>query len=122
MRNIRAFLIATAFTGIVGAGAARAEFPAPPLPPPPPLPDLHVRVVHEAPPPVRHEVVVARPSHRHVWVRGYWDHDGHAWTWRSGRWIEPPRHHAHWVSAHYRRVHGGWRYVPAHWSYERVIY
>lgn len=115
--------MATAFTGLIGAAGARAEFPAPPLPPPPPLPgDLHVRIVHEAPPPVRHEVIVARPSGHHVWVKGYWHHADAGWAWVDGRWVEPPRAHAHWVSAHYRHVSGGWRYVPGHWSYQRVVY
>ena len=120
MRNLRAFLIATTFTGLLGSAAAQ------PLPPPPPglpaPPDLHVRIVPSAPPPVRHEVVVVRPSHNHVWVKGYWHHGGDAWAWRSGTWVVPPRHHAHWVVAHYYKVHGGWRYVPGHWSYEHVIY
>ena len=113
--------MATVFAGLLGSGAARAGFPPPP--PPPPLPgDLHVHIVSEAPPPLRHEVVIARPSDHHVWVSGYWHHGGPGWVWVSGRWVVPPRPHAYWVSAHYGHVSGGWRYVPGHWSYERVVF
>lgn len=81
-----------------------------------------MRIVDEGPPRPRHEIVLARPSRHHVWIRGYWHHGHRGWVWVSGRWVEPPRHHAHWVAAHYRRTHGGWRYTPGHWSFETVIY
>jgi hypothetical protein len=47
---------------------------------------------------------------------------GEAWAWSDGRWAEPPRKHAHWVQSSYKRVKGGTRYTPRHWSYEEVIY
>src|SRR5512140_1374374 len=105
MRNLRAFLIATSFTGVLGAALPGGAQPVPPPPPglpAPPVPDLHIRIAHSAPPAPRHEVVVVRPSKRHVWVKGYWHYAGDDWTWRPGAWVEPPRHHAHWVSAHYK--------------------
>ncbi len=86
-----------------------------------PMPDLHVRIVAEAPPPRRHEVESDRPDHNHVWARGYWHHSGDAWAWNDGRWTEK-RAHAHWVNASYKKVKGGTRYTPAHWSNEKVIY
>jgi hypothetical protein len=126
MKNTRLVFLSTALAGMLGAAAGPGS--AQPLPPPPPglpappMPDLHVRIVPSAPPPVRHEVVPERPSHHHVWVGGYWHHDGETWAWRHGVWVEPPRHHVHWVAAHYKKVHGGWQYVPGHWSHEVVIY
>jgi hypothetical protein len=85
-----------------------------------PMPDLHVRIVTEAPPPRRVEVETARPGPHQVWLRGSWHHSGEAWGWNEGRWSEP-RAHAHWVNASYRKVKGGTRYTPAHWSNEKVI-
>ena len=110
-------------TGVPFAGTVAAQ----PHPPPPPgmasmpMPDLHVRVVTEAPPPRRVEVETARPGPHQVWLRGSWHHSGEAWGWNEGRWSEP-RAHAHWVNASYRKVKGGTRYTPAHWSNEKVIY
>jgi hypothetical protein len=90
--------------------------------PMPPMPDLHVRVVTEAPPPRRHEEVIVSPGPNHTYIKGYWHHSGEAWAWNDGRWAETPRKHAHWVKADYRHVKGGTRYTPGHWSYEKVIY
>ena len=84
--------------------------------------DLHVRIVGDGPPARRHEIRIARPGPNHVWVGGYWHHRGTDWSWYDGRWVERPRRHARWIAPRYLRVRGGWRYVPGHWSYERVIY
>ena len=112
-------------TGVPFLGTASAQ-PLPPAPPgmpaPPMLGDLHVRIVPEAPPPPRHEVVIVRPGQRYVWVKGYWHHTGQEWSWSDGRWSEPPRAHSRWVGARYKKVHGGTRYIPGHWSHEHVIY
>jgi hypothetical protein len=105
----------------VPAFTAQAQPRPAELPVPPPM-DLHVRVVPEAPPPLRAEVVIPRPGPNHVWVKGYWHHDGAAWAWMDGRWIEPPRPHVRWITARYERVDGGTRYIPGHWSHEKVIY
>ena len=48
-------------------------------PAPAPAPD--VLVICEAPPPLRREVVVAAPSPYHVWIAGYWRHDGRDFVW-----------------------------------------
>ena len=111
-------------TGVPFAGTAIAQ-PHPPMPPgmpAPPMPgDLHVRVVVDAPPARQHEVVVARPGPHDVWAKGYWHHTGEQWSWNEGRWYAP-RPHAHWVNASYKKVHGGTRYTPGHWSNEHLIY
>ena len=85
------------------------------------MPDLHVRIVTEAPPARRHEVVVVSPGPNHTYIKGYWHHSGEAWAWNDGRWAEN-RPHAHWVNASYKHVKGGTRYTPGHWSNEKVIY
>jgi hypothetical protein len=129
MRRTKHFTLATTFlvlaTGVVYAGTAGAQ-PQPPMPPgmsAPPMPgDLHVRIVQEARPALRHEVEIERLGPHHVWIKGYWHHTGQAWGWNDGRWSEPPRSHTHWVGARYQKVKGGYRYTPGHWSHEHVIY
>jgi hypothetical protein len=129
MRKIMHFTLSAALlvlaTGVPFAGTAGAQ-PQPPRPPGSPallVPgDLHVRIVQEAPPPLRQEVVTERPGPNHMWIKGYWHHTGQAWGWSDGRWSEPPRAHAHWVAARYQKVRGGTRYSPGHWSHEHLIY
>src|SRR3954467_3391946 len=58
---------------------------------------VNVRI---APPAPRVEVVPARPSRRHVWVRGYWGWDGY--------------HHV-WVPGHYVAARHGYTYVEPRW-------
>ena len=69
--------------------------------------DLHVRIVDSPRPALRHEVRTERPGRHHVWQGGYWHHTGSEWNWNDAR---------------YQKVHGGTRYIPGHWSTERVIY
>lgn len=111
--------------GVSFAGTAVAQ-PHPPMPPgmdAPFLPgDLHVRVVTSAPPARQHEVRTERPDGNHVWQAGYWHHTGSDWNWNSGRWAERPQAHASWVAPRYQKVHGGTRYIPGHWSHEKLIY
>jgi hypothetical protein len=106
-----------------GALVISAAAQVPPAPPPPPLPDeIRATVVGVAPPPIRVEsVTVARPGTAYVWARGYWDWDGDSWAWIPGRWVSTPVAGAAWVPARYTRVSTGWRYVPAHWSSQRVV-
>jgi hypothetical protein len=129
MRKAKHFTLSAAVlllaTGVPFAGTAGAQ-PQPPMPPglpaPPMLGDLHVRIVPQAPPQRRREVRTERPGPNHVWQSGFWHHTGSDWNWNDGRWSEPPRRHAHWVAPRYQKVRGGTRYIPGHWSHERVIY
>ena len=84
---------------------------------PPASAAVYIRV-NAAPPPLRHEEVIVRPSGRHVWVPGYWDWAParHDYVWVGGRWALPPRAHAvwvgpRWVYRHHQRylVRGYWR-------------
>jgi hypothetical protein len=131
MRKTKHFTLSAALlvlaAGVPFAGTAIAQ-PHPPMPPGMPAPfmpgDLHVRIVPQARPALRHEVRIERPSRNHVWQGGYWHHTGTDWNWNDGRWAERPQgqRHARWIGARYQRVQGGYRYIPAHWSHERVIY
>ena len=104
------------------AAFAEAQLPRPPEPIPPPLPDeIRPAIVAVAPPAPRVDVVVVRPDPAHVWARGYWDWSGESWAWVPGRWVRAPAAGARWVPAQYSRVSTGWRYVPSHWSNQRVV-
>ncbi len=92
----------------------------PPPPPPPPLPGLEIRIGRVAPPHFRRERRTVRPGRGYVWIQGSWDWQGDNWVWIPGRWVLPEGR-AHWVRARYVRQYGGWRYVPGHWSNQRVI-
>ena len=91
------------------------------LPPPPPLPGLEIRIGRQAPPRVRYERRMARPSRDAVWIRGFWDWQGDNWVWIPGRWTVPEERHARWIGPRYRREYGSYRYIPGHWSNQRVI-
>lgn len=97
------------------ASAALAQ--APPIPP---LPPLEIRIATAAPPSPRREVVRARPGPQFDWVEGAW-HWEDGWVWIPGRWIVRPTVEAKWVRASYAKVDGGWKYVPPHWSHQKVI-
>jgi hypothetical protein len=129
MRKTNHFTLSAALfvlaAGVPFAGTAIAQ-PQPPMPPgmpaPPMIGDLHVRIVPQARPPLRHEVRSPRPDRNHVWQGGYWHHTGSEWSWNDGRWAAPPQRHARWVAPRYQKVRGGVRYIPGHWSHERLIY
>lgn len=113
---VKQTILGSLFAAVASAAASQ-------VPPPPPLPDeIRPVVVAVAPPPVRVErVTVTRPGPSYVWARGYWDWDGDSWMWIPGRWAVAPVARATWVPAQYVRVSSGYRYVPAHWSSQRVV-
>jgi hypothetical protein len=70
-------------------------------------------VVDEGPPPLREEVVVARPGF--IWVHGHWTRPGGHWVWRGG-YYERERPNQVYVEGRWERrgrghvwVEGGWR-------------
>jgi WXXGXW repeat (2 copies) len=84
------------------------------------LPSIHIRVAPDAPPPMRHEIQMVRPSRRHVWIGGYWDRQDDRWAWAPGRWEEPDRRGVRWVRPRYQPERGFYRYEPGHWSHQRM--
>jgi hypothetical protein len=119
---------------VVTAAAPRVETVAVVAPPPPkvevvavaPVPPKVETVVVEEPapaeivvntkPPVeRVEVIPVAPSPQHVWIKGNWHWDGHAWIWHAGRY-EVARVGLHWVPAHYIERGNAVVYVGGHWG------
>jgi WXXGXW repeat (2 copies) len=118
LRRILRSVSLAALTAIVSAPLF-AQLPPPP--PIPPLPNLEIRIGRQAPPRIRRERRTVRPSRDAVWVAGSWDWQGDNWVWIPGRWVVPEGRHARWIGPRYVREYGGWRYVPGHWSNQRVI-
>lgn len=73
-------------------------------------------VVRVAPPALRHEVIIARPGPRHVWIPGYWRWNGASHVWVGGEWRLPEAGYSRWVPGHWRRVPGGHEWIEGHWA------
>jgi hypothetical protein len=71
--------------------------------------------VDVAPPPAREERAPA-PRDGYVWARGYWDWNGHAYSWVSGHYIFE-RRGAHWVPDRWDQVGSHWQHVNGHWEH-----
>ena len=71
-------------------------------------------VIHDGPPPPRHEVMPP-PRHGYEWAPGYWNWDGHRHVWMRGHWEHehPGRHYFHpeWHQGPdgWHMDRGGWR-------------
>jgi hypothetical protein len=92
------------------AGTPSPATPAPSVPPP------AIAVVTESPPPLRHEVIVERPSVTHVWISGYWDWREGRYVWIPGRWERPPRERVVWVEPRWERRGNGYVFVDGYWK------
>ena len=68
-----------------------------------------------APPPPRIEGVPA-PRDGYTWAPGYWDWNGHAYSWVSGCYIYEHRG-AHWVPDRWDQVGSRWQHVEGHWEH-----
>ena len=75
--------------------------------------------VQAAPPPAPaplSEVVPPAPAANALWVPGYWDFNGNAYTWTAGHWEIPPPMSTTYIAAHWETrgqanvfVRGYWR-------------
>ncbi|MES1157076.1 MAG: hypothetical protein ABUL73_04765 [Alphaproteobacteria bacterium] len=74
-------------------------------------------IVHRGPPPLRHEVIIARPGPGRdwFWQPGYWRWTGNDYDWVGGRWEHRPHARAVWVSPHWAHRHRDWVFVEGHW-------
>jgi len=101
--------------GVLASGDAFARLPRPPRPNKIARVRIRVRV---APPAARVAVVPVSPSHRHVWVAGYWRWDVSARThvWVDGVWSLPPAGLAVWHPGHWEKDGDEWEWIDGHWS------
>jgi hypothetical protein len=68
-----------------------------------------------APPPAREERAPA-PRDGYVWASGYWDWNGHAYSWVPGRFIYEHRG-AHWIPDRWDQVGAHWQREAGHWEH-----
>ena len=74
-----------------------------------------VIIIEAAPPQPRVEVIVSRPSPRHVWLPGYWTWRGGQHVWVEGRWELPPRGHTVWVAPRWEARGSGHVFIEGFW-------
>ena len=67
------------------------------------------------PPPPPREVMVVRPSPRHVWIQGHYRWTGNRYVWDRGYWTVPPRDRAVWVPGRWDRRNGGHFWIQGYW-------
>lgn len=68
------------------------------------------------PPPLRSEVVLARPGPEEAWVwrRGHWQWDGREFVWVGGHWTERPRPAMVWVPDRWEQRADRWVFIPGY--------
>jgi len=87
------------------------------------LPSVKAEMVPTQPPLPRREVRVDVGAPAAGWDRtgGCWHWRQGTWVWLSPRWERRPALNVRWVPPEYLRQDGRWRYVPGHWSSQRVV-
>jgi hypothetical protein len=68
-----------------------------------------------APPPLRVEVIPARPSAGHVWIPGHWIWRNGVHEWAVGHWALPPEPGYVWEPARWVAEGGQWAFYEGHW-------
>ena len=72
-------------------------------------------IVVQAPPALRVETIIVRPSERHVLVPGFWVWGGTAYVWTSAVWVLPPEPAAVWVEPRYEDRSGVHISISGYW-------
>ncbi len=67
-----------------------------------------------APPPLRVEVLSARPGPHFVWIGGCWRWNGNTYIWAPGHWVNARPGKA-WVPGHWERRGPHWVWKNGHW-------
>jgi hypothetical protein len=87
------------------------------------LPLVRVQLVPTQPPAPRREPAIdaGSPGPAYAQTGGYWDWRGGSWRWVNRRWMRRPAQGTRWIPPQYVRLDGSWKYVPGHWSSQRVV-
>jgi hypothetical protein len=83
--------------------------------PAPPLAVEETVIVNLPPPKPRVEVMLARPSQRHVWISGYWIWRARRHSWVEGHWELPPRGRTVWVVPRWEVRGSGHVFIQGFW-------
>jgi len=86
-----------------------------------PQPTAYYRrtIVQQAPPAVPaplNDVMPPSPGANALWVPGYWDFNGSAYTWTAGHWEIPPPMSTTYVAAHWETRAGANVFVRGYWQ------
>jgi hypothetical protein len=72
--------------------------------------------IREGPPPLRHEVIVARPGPEYIYVRGHWIYGRNGgYAWAPGRWLRPEGARRRWEEGQWVHERRGWYYTEGRW-------
>jgi len=72
-------------------------------------------IVREPPPAVIIERRAPPPHGAHIWIDGYWSHDGHRFVCARGR-HERAEHGRHYVPTRWAHTERGWELHPGRWE------
>ena len=75
--------------------------------------------VDVGPPSPRYEARPASPGPEFIWIVGYSQWSGSAYTWAPGRWERRPHPRAQWVKGRWHHERRGWRYSEGRWNDRR---
>ena len=104
---VAATVVVTAVAAMIATPAAQAQY-------------------YNYSPPVRVEVVPARPAGQDAkpmgyWQPGYWSYQSGQRVWVAAHWVDTyPRNRVieYRAAPTYREPPMGYRYVPGHWTYD----
>ncbi len=71
--------------------------------------------VEQAPPPMRVEQMLPRPTGAQVWVPGYWMWESSTYVWTPGAWMAPPEPAAVWVAPRFEKRSGVTLFISGYW-------
>ena len=72
--------------------------------------------IRTAPPAPREEIIIARPSPRHVWIPGCWHWQNNRHVWIAGRWELPPRERVVYVPPRWDHRDDGYVFIDGRWQ------
>jgi len=67
------------------------------------------------PPAAEADVLTAQPTPSAVWIAGYYNYDGYAYTWVPGHWEIPPPGVTVFVRPHWVYRGGRYVFIRAYW-------
>lgn len=73
-------------------------------------------VVHAKPPRSVKEQRPPSPGPEYLWIDGYQNWNGTAYSWQPGHWERPPHEHAIWMAPRWQRRGGGYVFTPGWWA------
>jgi hypothetical protein len=80
------------------------------------IPVVSTTLVTQSPPALQPEIVLARPSPRHVWLAGYWTWRDERYEWMAGHWQLPPGSRSNWVAPRWESQGNAYKFTEGYWN------